>query len=1031
MKLFQKNHGAVTVFLVIILVPVMLVTSIFVDVCRVELAQSVVNSAGDLALNTLLSQYDSDLNEFYGMMASCQDMDEFYDTAGQFYETALRSKGLEDKSGEVAEKIKDMLKGDQETVDLLQISWEGDKAYTFSEAKDGNLANPALVKRDIVEFMKYRSPINGAADLLDKLKNSEKALGDSEKDADLIEKKEDYYEAEGKVMEAAKNAYEELKKYQDMAIDKKYVDGLKKYVESLESEYKKIDAKVIKDLYNTGGLGVFEVKNINFSPTVPTAQAYSDSKKAATEQMSKCFNEYAKAEHNFVGARRSLENALNLLPNYNSSVYDIQYWRYCAEILKQNSGYANYAAAANKLCEKYAVLKNAVENMAEGTGDSSCTVAKYADATSSGSKTVQEHWDSFDKQYDDYRRQYLHGGDEYFQVGNRLHKISSDNQGAINGDETSRKISEISTRLKAYKSEIEEAEGYLEEAEKKVSKLKQFQADYQTAKNNWSNSANGSDTELAQSDKEEIKKLSQEKEIMNNITEAKVNELVERIRNIKAMFSSVIRALDSCKYNGTPVREIEGLNDFKAKSGIDAGRITYEKTKLESYVNEHSSKVTKESVSVSINNTNNPAMHQVNTPSLYAWLMDYFKNFEEKKDEYEEKKKEYEGYKDIQNKKDDGADIKGNSSGGDKEINSNKDLPSGIRESLGEKETKSSIAEVATFTRNLCSDFAGTLALLGVAIRDDLYSVDYIMSMFSYDTYENEGKYELCEDDTIDLLDYYGGAYDKVADEWASDKVTDTYNKSLTNHMINTNNNWSYQNEVEYILYGGSNADNKAAAYAKIFLLRYALNLPAEFKTHWSGTPLDGIADAISAATYGIVPAPLVKLAIILALTIMETGTDLLYLQAGIPVLLVKGKGELFIDLSGAAIEEKVKEKVKESISDAANKSGKSKKSSGLKFQYSDYIKLFLFLKLFNENESYDVYARTADVIQVNMAKNIVEDESYALKNSRVYFELKSNVRVQPMMLDLSLMRSEKANKVDDIKELDWCKIRYEAVRGY
>ena len=202
MRLFQKKRGAVTVFLVIILVPVMVVTSIFVDVCRVQLAQAVISSSGDLALNTLLSQYDTELNEFYGLIASCQSVEEFYQTAGEYYETALKSQGLETETGEVIDQIQGILQGDQKIADLLQISWEGGEAGTFSAVSGGNLSNAAVVKKEIVEFMKYRSPINGAVDLLDKLKKSQKGLSDSEKDAKLVEKKEKYYEAEKDVMEA-------------------------------------------------------------------------------------------------------------------------------------------------------------------------------------------------------------------------------------------------------------------------------------------------------------------------------------------------------------------------------------------------------------------------------------------------------------------------------------------------------------------------------------------------------------------------------------------------------------------------------------------------------------------------------------------------------------------------------------------------------------------------------------------------------------------------------------------------------------
>ena len=56
----KRERGAVSVFLVIILVPCMLVASIFVDVGRVYLSKSMAESAADMALNSLMTQYDAD-----------------------------------------------------------------------------------------------------------------------------------------------------------------------------------------------------------------------------------------------------------------------------------------------------------------------------------------------------------------------------------------------------------------------------------------------------------------------------------------------------------------------------------------------------------------------------------------------------------------------------------------------------------------------------------------------------------------------------------------------------------------------------------------------------------------------------------------------------------------------------------------------------------------------------------------------------------------------------------------------------------
>ncbi len=1029
MGFFQKRNGAVTVFLVLILVPIIVITSIFVDVSKVQLAQSVVNSSGDLALNTLMSQYDTDLNEFYGLLASCQDVEQFYDTAGEFYETALLSKSLEGEAlGDVAQQIVDMLRGDQETVDLLGITWEGDSAASISAVKNGNLANAAVMKKDIVEFMKYRSPINGTIDFLKKIKESKKAIEDGEKDAELIEKKEAYYEAESELMKTALEAYKKLKEYEEKGLSGDTVNGMKQYLDSLENEYKELDKKVIRDLYNTEGLTVFQVPAITVAPTVPAV--FSESRKATASEIESLMKTYVERVRAYERARKDLESALTAIPS-RSGAYDIQYWRACMEIIGQGNRYQTYASAANQLCQAYEKLKQAVTYAEENAMNEACTLPNYDESAAVGTDTLQAHWDGLDQQFDQFRRNYFKPSYQYYSIGNTIASISSSNIGNIDGSGADQKIREISTRLQGYRDEIESAISVLEGAETKVRDLKRYYADYQASKNGWSAQANSSDTDMAAEDRAEIERLSADNEIMRSLTREKIDELLDRIGQIKSLFSSYLEMIKSCKYNGTSIIEIDSLSKFKEKSGIDNGRISHVESELNGYVNEHSSAIQGAQVSETVNDSNNPDMKRVNTPSLYAWLMEHFKNYESNQSEYDEKKGEYDRYKAIKENKDDQVDTSSNSTNTN-EISGVSPLPSAAYgASIAGTHTESAIQKVAEFTKSFCTDLGGTLLDLGVRARDDLYSLDYIMSMFSYDTYENEGKYSLCTDKDSVTAANYPQEYALVQDDWESEEVTDTYNKSLTNHMISSGNNWSYQNEVEYILYGGANQKNKEEAYARIFLLRYALNLPAEFTSYWNDSILDTLATGISAATYGVIPAALVKLAVILALTIMETGCDILYLKAGIPVLLVKGKGDLFVDFSMDGIEEKIDD----NISDVA-KSGKKSGNDGfkglkIKFQYSDYLKVFLFLKLFNESSSYGIYARTADVVQANMRYQIVKDDGYSLEKSIAYFKLESNVRVKPLMLDLPLVRNETDNRVDVLKELDWCKIKYEGIRGY
>ena len=94
LQIFRKKDGAVSVFLTIILVPMIVVSCLFVDACRAKLAEPVVSSAGDLTLNTALTQYDATLNDYYGLMASSQNVDEFLNKANELLDASKEYKNF-------------------------------------------------------------------------------------------------------------------------------------------------------------------------------------------------------------------------------------------------------------------------------------------------------------------------------------------------------------------------------------------------------------------------------------------------------------------------------------------------------------------------------------------------------------------------------------------------------------------------------------------------------------------------------------------------------------------------------------------------------------------------------------------------------------------------------------------------------------------------------------------------------------------------------------------------------------------------
>ena len=96
MKRKKGTRGAISVFLAIILVPCIVISSVFVDASRVNLSKTTAESAADLALNTLLTNYDADLKEWYGMVASCQTIGEFYEISADYFLRMLQSQGMSD-----------------------------------------------------------------------------------------------------------------------------------------------------------------------------------------------------------------------------------------------------------------------------------------------------------------------------------------------------------------------------------------------------------------------------------------------------------------------------------------------------------------------------------------------------------------------------------------------------------------------------------------------------------------------------------------------------------------------------------------------------------------------------------------------------------------------------------------------------------------------------------------------------------------------------------------------------------------------
>lgn len=1044
-NLSKKERGAVAVFLIIVLVPMITCAALFVEVSRVKLAQSLVSSAGDLALNTVLSRYDYELNEFFGMLASAQTENDVISATEDYFEACMKSQDIDTTYlNKYVNSLSGLFKNGSETVDFLDITIpEG--TFSVTPTANGALNNPALIKTQIVDFMKFRSPINLAADLLAAFTSIGEQVDTLPDQTECLDKQQTFYDTEEELLATAYEAYEKMKTYLDLKISDQYIENMLSNMEGYKNTYALIHRKLVFDLAGTENLPVFSASSVSYSKTSST---YSSSKQADFGRVKDQINSVANAMSKYLSAKTALNNVRTAF-NYNSSTtYGTRYYINVVKEFNKNNQYTQFVSKANDLATKIAKLKNAYENYTpvEGEESKKYKLSKYSGVNTSGEKTLDEHYSSLISQWDsivtsDFKAS--NSAYNFFKTklpslyatatngGSLPSSVTANPDGGISRSTADTHVSTIYTEINGYYTKIKDGEKHVDDAIKKLEDLKELVGSYMSDFNNWKTSANKSsldNNDLAEKSRKDIEDREMNPEIMDNITESGVQTLIDRLNNVKSALGEVKSVIESIKYNGKRIVDIKNLSAFEKASGVETKNISIKTSEIDSYSDSTFSFESKQST-LNITNNNHPDFSNVNTPPLYKWMKNYFVDNKPKNTKDYDEDEANDVYDNFKGQKDNmGGDEKSESDGLSKnEIKDIANRPSGSDKVSVDKAKKSSdMTELSNFITGLFGNFSQTLSNAGAALRDNLYTLDYIMSMFSYDTFENERRLELWEEkNPTTKITSKTDFKTSTAEQWKNTEATFKANKSLTNQMINDANCYSYGNEVEYILYGGSNTANKAASYGTIFMLRLALDAGPVFAKYFSDQLVLDIANSVAAATLGVVPAPLVQFAICLVLTITEASTDISHIKKGIGVPLLKSKEQLFVTFESDSVS------TKESAT--GNETGIALKEGYL--QYSDYITLFLFIALLSSEKADAIYLRTADVIQANMTKR-TGNSGYRMSQAQVYFTLSSDIKVSPLILPVPLID----NNLGEIKNSDgyenfstskWNTFSYSITRGY
>ena len=196
-NLLKNTHGAVTVFITLLLVPAMLVSGTAVDLARIHSARSVLQDANQLAANSVLTQYDALLYDLYGLFGVAEDDPVFGELLNEYINVTIFGEAGKDTS-----------------LGTFQLFYGSDVTSDYPVfADDKNLRNEEVLRAQIEEYMKFRAPVILVKTLLDafsdnKLKEDLAVVSDKLAiDSDLTELIAKYKELYDAIVTADKCTY--------------------------------------------------------------------------------------------------------------------------------------------------------------------------------------------------------------------------------------------------------------------------------------------------------------------------------------------------------------------------------------------------------------------------------------------------------------------------------------------------------------------------------------------------------------------------------------------------------------------------------------------------------------------------------------------------------------------------------------------------------------------------------------------------------------------------------------------------------
>ena len=232
MKFCRKVKGSVSIFLVLVMLPMFTYAGLVIDGSRISATRMAVSGAGDLAMSSALSEYDQILHDVYGLFAMSSSKEELQKNVERYFNNTINNTGILEGSDSYTRSFINSIGSMFSTDDISFDNIVDTKVESFDlvTVENSSIANPTVLNRQIVEYMKFRGPVSIGTGLLTKIG----CLGDTSKQTKALEKKVDYEKKLDTVKDACETAYEEINEANSEIDSSKFKDA--DYLDKLEAD---------------------------------------------------------------------------------------------------------------------------------------------------------------------------------------------------------------------------------------------------------------------------------------------------------------------------------------------------------------------------------------------------------------------------------------------------------------------------------------------------------------------------------------------------------------------------------------------------------------------------------------------------------------------------------------------------------------------------------------------------------------------------------------------------------------------------